>query len=70
MNENIIFHGKIDGIFKILLENVRLYGGDLGNTRMSRKIAAMIDVLGCACVNGGDKGAYLRNKHDHNHHHL
>jgi hypothetical protein len=59
MNEIIIFHEKIDGVFKILLENVRLYGGDLANSRMSRKTAAMIDVLGCACVNGGDKGGNL-----------
>jgi hypothetical protein len=56
ITENIVFHEKIDGIFKILLENVRLYGGELANSRMSRKTAAMIDVLGCACVNGGDKG--------------
>jgi hypothetical protein len=57
MNENNLFHEKIDAIFKILLENVRLYGGEVANNRMSRKIAAAIDVLGCACVNGGNKGA-------------
>jgi hypothetical protein len=56
MNENALFHEKTEGIFKILIDNIRRYGGEQANSRKSRKIAAVIDVLGLACVHGGDKG--------------
>jgi hypothetical protein len=28
MNENVLFHEKIENIFQILIDNIRLYGGE------------------------------------------